>query len=291
MPETSVTLLGDLSKPASTLIEKISEALGGAFRPWQLRRIAAAEADVAQVRATAEAAAKLILKRAELDADDLSQRAAHRLIGEELRKQVNIDRVIDKALPNLAESAKPENIANDWLVNFFEKCRLVSDDQIQEIWARILAGEANAAGTFARRTMSALYDMEREDAISFSRLCSFCWTVNGQSIPLVFDTKDAVYIDNALPFATLLHLADIGLIQFNNAVSFTLGGNGLLPAFYFDRHIVLKVDPDRPLDVGHVVLTRTGSDLARVCVATPVDEFFQYVEERWRKSSMVVATP
>ena len=32
----------------------------------------------------------------------------------------------------------------DWIANFFDKCRIVSDSEMQSLWARVLAGEANA---------------------------------------------------------------------------------------------------------------------------------------------------
>ena len=38
--ENPVTLLGDLSKPATVLIEKVSDAVGGLFRPHQIVRVA-----------------------------------------------------------------------------------------------------------------------------------------------------------------------------------------------------------------------------------------------------------
>jgi hypothetical protein len=39
---SSLINLGDLAKPASVLIEKISDAIGGGFKPWQTRRVAKA---------------------------------------------------------------------------------------------------------------------------------------------------------------------------------------------------------------------------------------------------------
>ena len=35
--------LGDLSKPATVLIERVSDAVGGIAKPWQIKRIAKAE--------------------------------------------------------------------------------------------------------------------------------------------------------------------------------------------------------------------------------------------------------
>ena len=42
----SIINLGGLSKPATVLIEKISDAVGGVFKPYQIKRIAKAEASL-----------------------------------------------------------------------------------------------------------------------------------------------------------------------------------------------------------------------------------------------------
>jgi hypothetical protein len=49
----------------------------------------------------------------------------------------------EKALPQLDEGADPNAMEDDWVTNFFDKSRIVSDDVMQELWARVLAGEAN----------------------------------------------------------------------------------------------------------------------------------------------------
>ena len=50
----SLINLGELSKPVTVLIQKISDALGGYFKPWQIRRIAQAEAEADKIAALAE---------------------------------------------------------------------------------------------------------------------------------------------------------------------------------------------------------------------------------------------
>ena len=43
--------LGELSRPATVLIEKISDAIGGIAKPWQIERVAKAEAKAEVARA------------------------------------------------------------------------------------------------------------------------------------------------------------------------------------------------------------------------------------------------
>lgn len=44
-PSRSLIDLGNLSKPADTLVKKASKAVGGLFEPRQIRRAAKAKAD------------------------------------------------------------------------------------------------------------------------------------------------------------------------------------------------------------------------------------------------------
>jgi len=45
MTQNPLANLGELTKPASVLIEKISDAVGGVFKPYQIVRVAKAEAE------------------------------------------------------------------------------------------------------------------------------------------------------------------------------------------------------------------------------------------------------
>ena len=85
----------DLTKPVSILFKKISEAVGGIFRPTQIRRVAEAEAEAEKIRAVA---------RIEI-ADELQQRALVRFVLEESIKQRNIESIAKKAAPELTEGS------------------------------------------------------------------------------------------------------------------------------------------------------------------------------------------
>src|SRR6267142_5975783 len=115
--------LGDLTKPATVLIEKIFDALGGYFRPRQIRRLAKAEAE-----------AEIIKAQTGIEVADIQRRALNRWVAEETKKQDNIERITQKAIPQLEESSNPQNIEDDWIVNFFDKCRIISDDEMQSLW-------------------------------------------------------------------------------------------------------------------------------------------------------------
>ena len=104
----SLINLGNLSKPADTLIKKVSNAVGGFFEPYQVKRMAKAEAEAAMIKA-----------QSEIDTNDLQRRALRRWIEEEAQYQENMEDITAKALPQLDEKATPDSVENDWIVNFF----------------------------------------------------------------------------------------------------------------------------------------------------------------------------
>jgi carbamoylphosphate synthase small subunit len=84
--------IGDLSKPATVFIEKISDAVGGVAKPWQLTRVAKAEAK-----------ADIIRSQAKIEISELERRALERMVREEGKKQENIESIAEKTIPLLSQ--------------------------------------------------------------------------------------------------------------------------------------------------------------------------------------------
>ena len=67
-----------------------------------------------------------------------------------VKEYKNCTHVASLALNQISESAKPDCVEDDWFTFFFDKVRLISDDTVHHIWAKILANEVNNPGTFQR---------------------------------------------------------------------------------------------------------------------------------------------
>lgn len=123
--------------------------------------------------AKAKAEAAVTKAQNEIEITELHRRAANRFIEEEAQRQKNMEDITTKALPQLNPEANPDSVENDWLVNFFDKSRIVSDDEMQGLWSRVLAGEANIPGTYSKRTVNFLSDLDKAEAELFAKLCGF----------------------------------------------------------------------------------------------------------------------
>jgi Protein of unknown function (DUF2806) len=217
--------------------------------------------------------------------------AFYRFLEEETKKQKNMEDITQKALPALNDDSTPEELEDDWVTNFFDKCRLVSDDEMQSLWSRVLAGEANSPGTFSKRTVTLLSDLDKGDAELFTRLCGFAWKLGGV-VPLILDYQHDIYTEHAINFGVLSHLESIGLIHFNSAGPGEFGRLRLpktFSIFYYGSPVVLEMpkEADNELAIGRVLLTKVGEELAPICGSKPVAGFFEYVLEKWRVSGYV----
>lgn len=269
----SLINFGDISKPANTLIKKVSSAVGGVFEPWQIKRIAKAQAE-----------ADLIKAESEIKISDLHRRAMHRFIEEEAKRQENMEEITKKSLPFLDDQSDPEKMENDWVTNFFEKSRIISDDDMQTLWAHVLAGEANKPGTFSKRTVNLLSDLDKRDAELFQTLCRFGWPI-GSFTPLIFDSGAPIYNNLGINFTSLSHLSSLGLIQLNALSGYSRVG---LPknfqVNYFGRPLRLEIKEGQKntMSIGQTLLTTAGLELAEIVKVAPVPGFYEYVKDQWK---------
>jgi len=272
-----------ISKPATVLIQKISDAISGYFKPYQIRRVAKADTD-----------AEIIKAQARIKINRLQRRALIRFVNEEAKKQENMEAITEKAVAQLTDSSTPQDMDDDWITNFFDKCRIISDKEMHLLWAKVLAGEANSPGTFSKRTVNSLGSLDKLDAQLFTKLCGFVLLVNEDSVPFIYDVQASIYNDHEIIYTALCHLDDIGLISFGSIAGFTLTKlSKQITIKYYGTTLILefKNPEDNELEFGNVMLTHIGEELSRVCGAKPVDAFLDFLIERWSKKGLVLVSP
>ena len=279
MPEFSLLKAGELTKPVTVLIEKIANAVGTLWEPRQIRRVAQAKADAA-----------MTLAKGDIEIDELKRRAAKRFVEEETRKQLNMESIVEKAVQDVDPEAPTEQVDDDWITNYFDKCRSVSDDEMQNLWARILSGEANSPGSFSRKTVNLVADLDKSSAELFHKLCSFGWRIHGELFPLIFDSAEPIYVDNGLGLYSLIKLDSIGLIQISDTLGFKLSKESRqLPASYHLQSVLLTfpAEEGNDLELGKVMMTPSGIELSRIVEPTPIDRFYEFIYDKWAKQALV----
>ena len=210
-----------LAKPATRLVEKVADAVGTVYQPIHLRRIAKARADVALIEA-----------KSKVEIADLEGRAITLWRREEAAHQKNMEDILEQALPQVCERANPDGMDEDWISNLFGQCRRVSNVEMQALWSRVLAGEANMPGSFSKRTVNALSNLDRHEAEAFATLCGFVCDIGGY-VPVVLDPSDEIYVASGINFGTVRYLDSAGLIDYGGIshTNMALGGCTSGPGF------------------------------------------------------------
>lgn len=141
MPESGFAIkdLAGFSEPAGKLIEALRAATGVLYAPTHLRRMARAESDASVIKAETDLKIKALEKR-----------AARRVQAQEVRRQENIEAVVDGATKELPANVTAQRLDEDWTAEFFNNCQDVSDSKMQLLWSRILAGNLRRQGSSPR---------------------------------------------------------------------------------------------------------------------------------------------
>jgi hypothetical protein len=270
--------LGDLSKPATVLVEKVCNAVGVVYEPTRIRRKARAEADATQ-----------ILAAGQIEVDALQRRALERLAHQEARKQANIESITAQAATSLPPTANAETLDEDWVAHFFKQCDTVSDSEMQSLWSKLLAGEATAPGTYSRRTVDLVSTLDKSDAALFTALGQFVWMI-GEPTPLIYEVDNEIYKAAGISFESLKHLDALGLVSFESLADYQR--TGLLKqayVFYYGRPTMLEfpADAENQMALGHALLTSAGKQLMTICGSQRNDRFYEYVIRRWGEAGVI----
>ena len=226
--------------------------------------------------AKAEAEAERVRTESQIEISDLQRRAFYRFLEEEAKKQKNIEEITRQALPQLDAKSKPEQVEDDWITNFFDKCRLISDSEMQSLWSRVLAGEANVPGAYSKRTVNFLSSLGKSEAQLFTNLCTLGWILNDVFVPVIYDIRAEIYKKWGIHFSSLKHLGSIGLIQFDSLSGYRrLRLPKRIAARYYGTSTILEFEKEteNEMSIGHVLLTQIGHELAPISGSQPDAEF------------------
>lgn len=186
---------------AIRLLELAAQAFGGTVEPWQIKRREKAIAEAARATRLLTAQTEQELKQVQSgearvvdgavvpiekpagNAVLIEQADAPRLIemaqaaseADAARRVLNLASIFEKARdegPTADDTAKTAEkpVDPDWFVRWRLNAQDVSDELMQQLWARLLAGEIKGPGAFSLKTLEILAQMTRDDANAIAGL-------------------------------------------------------------------------------------------------------------------------
>ncbi len=157
-----------------------------------------------------------------IEADvDFAERVEQSVRFRALKRQANIETIVNAAAAELDDAEVPdEEPDHDWTARFFEYIQDVSTDEMQSLWAKVLAGEIERQGTTSLHTLGILRDLDHNTAQLFEKMCSLSLfyvvnesIVHDARVVLLRDYSDGNELaEYGLPYNALNRLQEHGLI-------------------------------------------------------------------------------
>ncbi|PTL75526.1 DUF2806 domain-containing protein [Vitiosangium sp. GDMCC 1.1324] len=161
--------LAGVSGPVEKLVQVVADGIGAIAYPWIVRREARAIADAQKILADGGLAFESATMKS------LPAQIASRITYQEAKRQNNLLKIVDEARKALPENVSQEPVDPDWGNRFFAGAQEISNEQMQQLWGRLLAGEVARPGSVSPRTLDHLRNMTSSDAKLFSKLCEFAF--------------------------------------------------------------------------------------------------------------------
>lgn len=233
-----------LSEPLTKLVETVSCGVGKLYEPTHIRRLAKAKAEEIKLisdTVTDNLNLPISYQNGEIgidatDANGLVQRAQSRFLFQEMKKQQNIEAVVANAATELDKTTVVSGtpVDEDWISSFFDFVANVSNEQMQILWGKVLAGEIEKPDSFSIRTLDVLRKMTREDAICFSKIIPLVLKCPGDKEATFYDffvpgdlgSKDRILEKCGITFPDIVRLDEAQLVSSNSLISV---GNILQP--------------------------------------------------------------
>ena len=283
--------------------------------------VAYMEGVAAERRAETHARIKLIEKSANEIAEQMQfdpeyARAAVKKFGQRVvREQINLDRITQQAAESLKNMApqKPDSIeppqakiSDDWLNVFEKEAGQKSTEEMQAMFAKVLAGEVSRPSTYSIKSVRLLGSLDQPTANMFKRFCSMCMTLRIHDH--IIDARVPSLGTNAatnslqkfgLTFDSLNLLQEYGLIisDYNSWMDYRPSfGSPTQPValpfeFGNEKWGLVKMDgfQGEEFKVTGVALTRSGKELMGV-VAFDADPHFATDLASWFESQKLKMT-
>ena len=319
------------------LLDYAASGIGSVAGHLLATRVARREVEVQRILAEGQAGTMQIIAKAQADAREVlvprdctvqgeinvGDLLTQRIHFQEERRQSNIVAVIERAAQELGDrEVQDHEVDHDWTARFFNDVQDVSSEDMQSLWAKILAGEVERAGSTSIRTLNILKHLNRSAASLFRTLCSALITfqIGGMGGPPMSVGNEMVLSlggkaarnslkQFGLDYNTLNVLNEYGLIvpEYDSSLQHKVlthvsKSDGSFQstslAFRFQGHSWILIPTDQQqgeqsIDLGGILLTRSGMELAKVIELVDMPEYHKAVDDFFQQNGfrMVEVSP
>lgn len=230
----------------------------------------------------------------ELSNPTLEERVQSRIDYKEAQKQLNLESVTAYAAEQLKneQPVTDQPIDEDWKTRFFNIAEEVSNDEMQALWGRILAGEIKKPKSYSLRTLELLRNLSKEEAECFIKFGQFAIRSGGVSFIVNFNHEKLLEEKYQLTFRERLLLEELGLLTAND-LQFLLQetkDNTIQIIFQIGNVcVVANKEANIPQQqVNALVFTKIGQELLQLIETKPELDYIQLLASKIRRKGVNV---
>jgi uncharacterized repeat protein (TIGR03899 family) len=276
------------TKPFLKFIETISPALGRAYKPLEMILEAKAQVKVDKIKALGELEIKeAVEKRVSGISATLEERASDRAEFTQNREQNNLEDMFQKVPQFLPGEVSDEKVSEDWFFQFVGGAKSVSDEEMQILWAKILAGEITQPGSYSFRTLNTLKHLTKKEAETFMKVGKLAMIENRLAYVLNHPrTSNPLFVKFGVSLDEILLMKEIGLIT-SEILSVGYVSNERPRQFflhYASNPLKVVLAPSSAHNFNAEVFTQTGRELLPLIEAKPNKEYIEYFQSLLNKT-------
>lgn len=212
----------------------------------------------------------------------------HWITYSDLYKIKNYKAIAQKADEYLDSKGVHESIQNqsfEWHARFYENGGNISNEDVQVIWAKILAREIMNPGSCSLRTLDCIKNLSKEEALLFERIARFSYDTGKSVILPVFES---VFNQHSITYDELFKLDDCGLLKGESSKigSFTVGRDYHMITYNRDQAVLAKRQvadgEEAVLEIKEYLFSESGKELYRALeIEADMSVFYEEMKKKY----------
>lgn len=244
-----MTDLFGFKEPLIKLIKVTSKGIGIVYEPRHLKKMADAESyrlekiTEANTKAISNASngLKEIIPGAIIETT-VGERSELRMKYQAEKEQQNLENIVVKATKNLEgkEKVSARELEDEWIDRYFDYAKKITNEEAQNLWAKILSDEVEESGQYSLKTLEVLRNLTKKEAQIFTKVANLMITY--EKIPFLPNQtnllkKYGVFISDQIT------LIDTGLLSSKSDVVFTFPkkNKNTINYFIYNKFLIRKV--------------------------------------------------
>lgn len=207
------------------------------------------------------------------------EQLANYIHARESRKMNNVQQIVEKTktLFDNDEKVSEEPVSQDWLNRFMSTVEDISDNEMQYLWAKILAGEIKQPKSFSLKTLDVLRNIAKEEAEHITKMAKF--------------TIDNMYIcseDFAMPLPERILMDELGIICGQELVRTYKVSPTIDCSILIGQEAVINLysNEERNVKVSVYQLTKVGIEILKLISFENKDDFVNDLGKHFKKQGI-----